>query len=134
MKRNPSSLGATSFSLELSENAWKPPESVSIACAHFVKPWRPPCSATTSSPGRSHRWYVLPRTTRAPVDATSSIDSAFTEPCVPTGMNVGRSTSPCGVREHAAPRLPILAQYTEREALCTTLHVARSKSIASPYE
>ena len=40
------------------------------------------------------RWYVLPRTTRAPVEATSLGVSVFTLPCVPTGMNVGVSTSP----------------------------------------
>src|SRR5438105_14695162 len=34
---------------------------------------------------------------RAPVDATSSGVRPFTDPCVPTGMNVGRSTSPWGV-------------------------------------
>ncbi len=47
-----------------------------------------------SAPGRSIRWYVLPRTMRAPVDATSPGVSVLTLPCVPTGMNVGVSTGP----------------------------------------
>ena len=34
---------------------WKPPESVRIACGHFMKACRPPSAAIRSAPGRSIR-------------------------------------------------------------------------------
>ena len=91
------------------ENAWKPPESVSIACGHREKRCRPPALAMISGPGRNHRWYVLPSTTRAPVAATSAGTSVLTDPCVPTGMNVGVGTSPCGVVSTPARAWPSVA-------------------------
>ena len=105
MKVKPSSEGATSLRGSdvrpgpgpERENAWNPPESVSMARGHFVNPWSPPWAAMVSGPGLSQRWYVLPRTICAPVLATSSTVSVFTLPCVPTGMKVGSSTTAFGV-------------------------------------
>jgi hypothetical protein len=68
-----------------SENAWNPPESVVIECGQRAKRCRPPCSATSSGPGRNHRWYVFMISSRAPLAATSSEDSAFTLAWVATG-------------------------------------------------
>jgi hypothetical protein len=48
-------------------------------------------------PGRTARWYVFPRMTCAPSATSSSGDTVFTDPCVPTGMNTGVSITPCGV-------------------------------------
>ena len=48
-------------------NTWKPPESVRIGPSQPMKRCRPPCAAITSSPGRSHRWKVLPSTICAPI-------------------------------------------------------------------
>ena len=104
LNAKPSSASSTSEVLPLavaSEYAWNPPESVSIACGQRVKACRPPRAAIASAPGRSIRWYVLPRTIRAPVDATSPGASVLTLPCVPTGMKVGVSTGPCGVSRTA---------------------------------
>ena len=44
-----------------SEKTWKPPESVRIGRCQFMNRCRPPCAPIVSSPGRSHRWNVLPR-------------------------------------------------------------------------
>ena len=63
-----------------SENTWKPPESVRIGPFQPMKRCSPPCAATTSSPGRSQRWKVLPRTIDAPMPTSSSGDMAFTVP------------------------------------------------------
>ena len=49
----------------------------------------------TSSPGRSHRWNVLPSTICAPISTSSAGAIALTVPYVPTGMNTGVSTTPC---------------------------------------
>ena len=56
-----------------SENAWKPPESVSIACGQRVKRVQARRARAIASRrrGAAIRWYVLPRTMRAPVAATS---------------------------------------------------------------
>jgi hypothetical protein len=50
---NPSSEASTFPS---SEKAWKPPESVSVACGQRMKAWSPPSRATSSGPGRIQRW------------------------------------------------------------------------------
>ena len=93
-------MGAGRGRLPPSEKAWNPPESVSIARGHRVKPWSPPSDDTMSGPGRSHRWYVLPSMIWAPVDATSSAVRPFQVPppvrtfkvdsSVPSGCKVGR--------------------------------------------
>ena len=61
-------------------NTWNPPESVRIGASHAMNRCRPPCFATTSSPGRNHRWKVLPSTTCAPISRSSRGDMAFTVP------------------------------------------------------
>ena len=99
-----------------SEYAWKPPESVSIACGQRVNACSPPSAAMASAPGRSNRWYVLPRTMRAPVDGHLAGVSVLTLPCVPTGMNVGVSTGPCGVSSTARRALAVAREDAEREA------------------
>src|SRR5258708_20680582 len=57
----------------------------------------PPARAISSSPGRRCRWYVLPRMISAPASSTSRNVIALTAPRVPTGMNAGVCTAPCGV-------------------------------------
>ena len=79
------------------ENTWKPPESVRIGPSQPMNRWSPPAPATTSAPGRSMRWYVLPRIIVAPFSRRSRGSSAFTVAWVPTGMNTGVSTAPCAV-------------------------------------
>ena len=59
---------------------WKPPESVRIGRGQPMNPCRPPCAATTSVPGRSQRWNVLPRMIEAPRASSSSGDIALTVP------------------------------------------------------
>ena len=61
-------------------HTWKPPESVRIGLSHAMKRWSPACAAITSSPGRSHRWKVLPRTICAPISTSSFGAIAFTVP------------------------------------------------------
>ncbi|MCY1250392.1 hypothetical protein D9M72_640300 [compost metagenome] len=63
-----------------SENTWKPPESVRIGLSQPIKRCRPSWALTTSSPGRSHRWKVLPRMICASISLSSSGDIALTEP------------------------------------------------------
>ncbi len=90
-----------------SENTWKPPESVRIGPSHAMKRCSPPISRTSSSPGRRCRWYAFERIIVAPSARRSSGSSAFTVASVPTAMNVGVSTAPCGVANvpaRAAPR------------------------------
>ena len=61
-------------------NTWKPPESVRMGASQPMKRCRPPCAAITSSPGRSHRWKVLPSTICAPISCSSAGLIAFTVP------------------------------------------------------
>ncbi len=75
--RTPSSVSLRS-SARL--KTWKPPESVRIGPGQCMKPCRPPCARTTSVPGRSIRWKVLPRMISAPSPVSSSGVIAFTVP------------------------------------------------------
>jgi hypothetical protein len=59
---------------------WKPPESVRIGRVQPMKRCSPPCARITSSPGRSHRWKVLPSTICAPDSTSSAGLIAFTVP------------------------------------------------------
>ncbi len=59
---------------------WKPPLSVSIGLDQPSKRCSPPNWRSTSSPGRSHRWKVLPRMICAPM---SSSDCGITPLTVP---------------------------------------------------
>src|SRR5258706_14155479 len=62
-----------------------------------MKRCSPPRRAIRSSPGRKYRWYVLLSRISAPSDSRSRCVTPLTAPCVPTGMNAGVATSPCGV-------------------------------------
>ena len=93
-----------------SENTWKPPESVSIGPSHAMNLWMPPISRITSSPGRRCRWYALARIICAPIARSSSGSSDFTVAPVPTAMNAGVSTSPCGVRKTPNLARPLCAR------------------------
>ena len=44
------------FILWLSENTWKPPESVRIGPSQFMNRCRPPSRSMRSAPGRTCRW------------------------------------------------------------------------------
>ena len=50
-----------------SDQTWKPPESVRMGLSHFSKSCSPPKLCMMSSPGRIHRWKVLPRMICAPI-------------------------------------------------------------------
>ncbi|MNS52647.1 hypothetical protein D3C71_1179370 [compost metagenome] len=52
-----------------SDHTWKPPESVRMGLSHFSNWCSPPKLAITSSPGRIHRWKVLPRMICAPISS-----------------------------------------------------------------
>jgi len=54
-------------------------------------------AATRLAPGWSIRWEVLPSTISAPASRTSRQCMPFMAPAVPTGMNAGVRTTPCGV-------------------------------------
>nr|WP_207956389.1 hypothetical protein [Rubrobacter marinus] len=58
---------------------------------------------------------MLPSTTPAPAERRSPGVSPFTVPFVPTGMKVGVSTSPCGVRS-----LPTRASPSRASTLMVT--------------
>ena len=79
-----------------SETTWKPPESVRIGRSQPMNRCRPPSRSMRSCPGRRYRWYVFARTIVAPTSSRSSGSSALTVAFVPTGMNCGVSTTPCG--------------------------------------
>ncbi len=51
-------------------NTWKPPESVRMARGQAMNLCSPPSAAIRSAPGRSARWYVLPRMICAPSRST----------------------------------------------------------------
>jgi hypothetical protein len=59
----------------------------------------------TSHPGLRYKWYVFPRIIRAPAASSSSGDTDFTEPLVPTGIKTGVSITPWAVW-----RMPALAR------------------------
>ena len=59
---------------------WYPPESVRIGPSQPMKRCSPPCAPITSSPGRSHKWKVLPSTICAPSNFSSCGLIAFTVP------------------------------------------------------
>jgi hypothetical protein len=85
---------------------WKPPESVSIGPFHPQNFAGPPASRITSAPGRRYRWYVFASTIRASESRRSETASDLTVARVPTGMNAGVGTVPCGVRNPPA-RAPL---------------------------
>src|SRR3989441_3836171 len=74
-----------------------------------MKRCRPPSSRTTSGPGLRKRWYVLASTIWAPAVRRSSGPRAFTVACVPTGMKIGVSTTPCAVVSRPARAAPSVA-------------------------
>ena len=59
---------------------WKPPESVRIGPVQPLNRCRPPNRFRTSTPGRSHRWKVLPRMIFAPTASRSEGDIPLTAP------------------------------------------------------
>ncbi len=61
-------------------NTWKPPESVRMGLSQAMKRCRPWCAPMMSSPGRSHRWKVLPRQICAPMSPSMAGVIAFTVP------------------------------------------------------
>ena len=63
-----------------SDQTWKPPLSVSIGRLQPSKRCRPPKRRSTSSPGRSHRWKVLPRTICAPISSSERGVTPLTVP------------------------------------------------------
>ena len=68
-KRTPSSL---ILRISPSDQTWKPPLSVRIGRVQPSKRCRPPNWRRTSSPGRSHRWKVLPRMICAPISSSDA--------------------------------------------------------------
>ena len=100
-KRRRPSIGEANFTpssvifrIPRSEKTWNPPESVRIGRSQCMKSCSPLWSPTTSSPGRSQRWKVLPRMIWAPLSFSSSGVIDFTVPQVPTGMKIGVCTTP----------------------------------------
>ncbi len=76
-KRTPSSL---ILRISPSDQTWKPPLSVRTGFVQPSKRCSPPNCCRTSSPGRSHRWKVLPRMICAPI---ASSDCGITPLTVP---------------------------------------------------
>jgi len=82
---------------------WNPPLSVSRFRGHAMNVCKPPKSASNGVPGCNAKWYVFPKMiSGAKSSAGSSLatsccdDKPFTVPLVPTGMNTGVRTRPCG--------------------------------------
>ncbi len=98
---------------------WNPPESVSSGFGQRMKSWRPPNSWTSSAPGRRKRWYVLASTIVAPIVSSSAGSSPFTVARVPTGMNVGVCTAPCGVSKVPQRAAPSVACSSNAKSLTT---------------
>jgi hypothetical protein len=88
----------------LREKTWNPPESVRMGPSQPINRWTPPKSRIRPLPGRSPRWNVLDSTMVAPASFKRKGGMPFTEARVPTGMNMGVSTSPWGVVSR--PRRP----------------------------
>ena len=80
-----------------SEKTWKPPLSVRMGPSQRMNSCNPPKWRITSRPGRTKRWYVLPRMIGARRSRSSDGLTALTVACVPTGMKTGVSTTPCAV-------------------------------------
>ena len=121
-----------------SEYAWKPPESVSIACGQRVNACSPP--SARDQPRRragACRWYVLPRTMRAPgrrdLAGGERLDAALR----PDGHERGRlDVAVRRRRGRRARACPSRASDAEGEAAaCGGVNARPSQSsIASPYE
>ena len=92
------------FLFSANEKTWNPPESVRIGPSQFINLCNPPAFSTMSAPGLIDKWYVLLKITPAPIWCNSSGDKVLTVAKVPTGINIGTSTSPWGVW-----RIPYLA-------------------------
>src|SRR5688500_11405574 len=75
-------------------NTWNPPLSVRMGPGQAMNRCKSPKAATTLSPGRSIKWYVLARMICEPVAATWSGRTPLMVPCVPTGMKAGVSKEP----------------------------------------
>src|SRR5436190_16952525 len=74
--------------------------------SHCMNSCSPPTSRTNSSPGRRGRWYALARIICARIACRSVGSSALTVARVPTAMNAGVTTTPCGVANRAARAAP----------------------------
>ncbi len=59
---------------------WKPPESVRMGLCQFSKRCSPPNCFSTSMPGRSHKWKVLPRMICAPISSSERGITPLTVP------------------------------------------------------
>ncbi len=106
-KRTPSSI---ILRRAASEKTWKPPLSVRIGPSHPMNRCSPPASPSKSRPGRSSRWYVLPRMICARTASRSSRAlTPFTVPTVPTGMKIGVSMAPWSVTRRPARASPSVA-------------------------
>ena len=70
---------------------------------------------------------MLARIICAPVSRSRPGSTPFTVPCVPTGMNAGVSTTPCGVVNRAQPRASagICVQNVEARMPKSSLNSAR---------
>src|SRR2546428_2485344 len=93
-----------------------------------MKRCRPPSSATTSSPGRKCRWYVLPSRIVVPTARSSSGSTDLTLPFVPTGMKAGVGTSPWAVwriPERATPSLAVTVKLLLRDVISASLDRVR---------
>ncbi len=127
-KRTPASLSFLSFARL---NTWKPPESVRIGRSQCMKRCSPRCAPMTSSPGRSHRWKVLPR-----IDLGAACDQLLgrhrLDGAVGADRHEGRRfDGAAGEAEPPAPRRAVHRQQFEihRAALAATAGVT---NIASP--
>ena len=76
-KRTPSS---EILRISPSDQTWKPPESVRMGAFQLSNLCRPPNCAITSSPGRIHRWKVLPRMICAPISSSELGSTPLTVP------------------------------------------------------
>ena len=76
-KRTPSSL---ILRIAPRLQTWKPPLSVRMGRGQASKACRPPKVFSTSSPGRIHRWKVLPRMICAPMVSRSRGITPLTVP------------------------------------------------------
>ncbi len=91
------SMASTFLKPTPSDMTWKPPLSVKVGPGQFMNRLSPPASSTMSDPGCRYRWYALASRACDPISAIASGSTAFIVAFVPTGMNAGVATSPCGV-------------------------------------